>query len=744
MRSRRIHGRRRLASRRGAGRCVAAAALAALLAGCASAPPAPPAPAITYEQQLAQIIRLEDMRVLQDPEPPPAPPVAPAGRGAPAVAPQPATDLRVLAKDPDARLRRRAAIAIGRVGASEGRATLEALLLDADPEVRQMAAFGLGLLGDREAVPALVKAVEGDESVAVRGRAAEALGAIGETSAAPAIGRLLEAMISAGQIANIAPDELGWPLAPEVEAWRLGLYALVRMKAADVLLGHVLDQAGQPRVRWWPAAFALRRIEDARAVPALVTLARGSGTYAASFAIQGLGISKQPDVAVPVLLDRLTQTGAPAALRVQAARALGRLGDRRAVEPLLALLRNAETEPALRLEAVTALGALKAPPAFDLLLDYLVDPWPTLRAAAFGALAAIDPDGFIGVLSAMDVDPDWTVRAAVATALGTLGERGAGPLAPYLSDSDQRVIPAALRALVAAKAPDAAKQVFARLESDDPGVRAAAATLLGELAPAGAAAALTTAYDAAKDDPDIDGRVAILAALVKMKADEARPLLTAALADRDWAVRLKARELLLELDPRAAAEPQRPAPVRYDRAIYAALAAPTVSPRAFIDTAKGTVEIALHVLDAPVTVHNFIELARKGFFNGARIHRVVADFVVQDGDPRGDGNGGPGYTIRDELNELPYLRGTVGMALAGPDTGGSQFFITHSPQPHLDARYTVFGQVVAGMDVVDRLQQDDVIQRIRVWDGVTMTWLAPLPSLAPLAPLTKQEIGSRK
>ena len=88
----------------------------------------------------------------------------------------------------------------------------------------------------------------------------------------------------------------------------------------------------------------------------------------------------------------------------------------------------------------------------------------------------------------------------------------------------------------------------------------------------------------------------------------------------------------------------------------------------------------------PLTVENFVTLARNGFFDGLTIHRVVPDFVVQAGDPRGDGEGGPGYTIRDELNERPYLRGTVGMALDWADTGGSQFFITHSPQPHLDAQ----------------------------------------------------------
>ena len=144
---------------------------------------------------------------------------------------------------------------------------------------------------------------------------------------------------------------------------------------------------------------------------------------------------------------------------------------------------------------------------------------------------------------------------------------------------------------------------------------------------------------------------------------------------------------------------------------------PPFSTQAFIETDRGTIQIELAVLDAPLTVDNFVTLARKGFFDGVVIHRVVPDFVVQAGDPRGDGEGGPGYTIRDELNERPYLRGTVGMALDWADTGGSQFFITHSPQPHLDAKYTVFGRVISGMDVVDQIEQGDVIRRVRIWDG---------------------------
>jgi cyclophilin family peptidyl-prolyl cis-trans isomerase len=134
----------------------------------------------------------------------------------------------------------------------------------------------------------------------------------------------------------------------------------------------------------------------------------------------------------------------------------------------------------------------------------------------------------------------------------------------------------------------------------------------------------------------------------------------------------------------------------------------------FIETERGTIELSLFGTEAPLTVYNIASLAARGYFDGQRFHRVVPNFVAQAGDPRGDGNGGPGYAIRDELNRRRYGRGTLGMALSGPNTGGSQFFITHSPQPHLDAGYTVFGQLVRGGDVLDRIVQGDRIVRITV------------------------------
>jgi cyclophilin family peptidyl-prolyl cis-trans isomerase len=279
-----------------------------------------------------------------------------------------------------------------------------------------------------------------------------------------------------------------------------------------------------------------------------------------------------------------------------------------------------------------------------------------------------------------------------------------------------------LNALVAAKAPEVDRLLLQRLRADDFIIRATAAGALAQMRVAAAVPALVDAYRSAVGDTASDARAAILDALNTLAPMEARPLLVEALKDPDWSLRLRAAAMLREqgyTDPTdVAIRPASPGrPVEDPR--WLALGSPQFSPHAFIETDKGTIELELTIGDAPLTVDNFMTLARKGFFDGVAIHRVVPDFVVQDGDPRGDGEGGPGYTIRDELNERPYLRGTVGMALSGKDTGGSQFFITHSPQPHLDARYTVFGFVVSGMDVVDRLVQWDIIRHVRIWDGVT-------------------------
>ena len=138
--------------------------------------------------------------------------------------------------------------------------------------------------------------------------------------------------------------------------------------------------------------------------------------------------------------------------------------------------------------------------------------------------------------------------------------------------------------------------------------------------------------------------------------------------------------------------------------------------RATIQTDKGDIVLELYPNHAPKTVNNFVFLARQGFYDGLTFHRVIPNFVIQGGDPFGTGAGGPGYTFEDEVsnNPLKHETGAISMANAGPNTNGSQFFITRSPQPHLNGKHTVFGKVIEGQDVVDAIRQGDVMRKVTI------------------------------
>ena len=136
---------------------------------------------------------------------------------------------------------------------------------------------------------------------------------------------------------------------------------------------------------------------------------------------------------------------------------------------------------------------------------------------------------------------------------------------------------------------------------------------------------------------------------------------------------------------------------------------------AVIETSRGTIAFRFQDKDAPKTCDNFVKLAKQGFYDNLTWHRVIDNFVIQGGCPKGDGSGGPGYTIDAELSERPHIKGTVAMA-RGPSlsSAGSQFYIARSSLPHLDKQYTVFGQVTSGFDVIDKIQKGDAIRKISI------------------------------
>lgn len=677
-----------------------------LAVGCASAPPVivsppPAAPVYSLDQRVSWILRLEAQRWLADPA-------------------VPAADLRRLVTDADASVRRRAALAVGRVGEPDGVAALTPLLADVEADVRASAAFALGLLG-QAAGEAPLRAALTDTDVRVRGRAAEGLGLIAVTVAGdratwiPSATAVADAFAGCGAlIAPLSPDDEAVQ-SDDVEACRLALFSLVRLRHYESLARVALNAEGQPVSQWWPVAFALQRINDPRAASALQALLRSSGVYTSAYALRGL--AGQP-AALSAAQRFAIDDAADTRVRVAAIRALGRPNLAAAVDTLLGVLSSRGLSITMTLETIAALAATGDPRAFDVMVDRFTDRRPQVRAAAIAAAARLNGEAFVFVISSLPADAEWSVRAALATALGGLeADKVRSAIIDLVEDQDQRVRGPALAALARVGAPDLADRLFAALEAPDFAVRATAARLVGETKPAGALAALAKAYERGLSDAAFDARAAAVAAAHALGGDEATALVTRALADKEWAVRVRAAQLSGRRDAIV-----RPAPLRHTPEYFEseALLRPKFSPMAIIETRHGVIEIELDVVQAPLTTTSFIELTRAGFYNGLRWHRVIPNFVAQTGDPRGDGVGGPGFAIVDELSATPFVRGTVGMALSWDDTGGSQFFITHSPQPHLDGQYTVFGRVVKGMDVVDRLGPDDVIARMRIWDGVAL------------------------
>ncbi len=622
-------------------------------------------------------------------------------------------------RDSDRGVRRRAALAAGRVGDAALVPTLVDLMNDGEAEIRQMAAFAMGLIGDRSAVERLVPSLK-DSDATVRARAAEALGHIGDPRAAADVARMVESAIPKNApLVTVRGDDPGSSSDPWLEL-RLGLFALARIK--DVKTAEsVLMSGGKPRFDWWAATWTAMRLETPTFRPLLISAAASSDPLSRAFAARGLGALKEPaSIDILAALSRDPEES----VAVSAVRALGVVGDAKGLPAVAAALGG--NSVTLKWEALQALALL--PPDRTLrgrVVPFVGHDRPWMRAAGLRALARIDRDEFSLVLSGLDPDPDWSVRAALATALGDAGtEISIGILFSMLKDEDPRVLSVVLEAMRKARGADAADTLKRHLDHADFAVRSAAAEGLAELKTTGLSAALAASYKRALGDREIDARAALIGALAVQKDDAAKlALRNAAEADPSRVVRERAGAALKtlgETPPPIGPEVTDRAPLDYRQAMAPyepTPGAPLYTPRAFIQTKVGRIEIHLDIVESPVTSESFMSLARRGFFDGLTFHRVVPGFVIQGGDPRGDGNGGPGYTLRCEIGERPYGRGAVGMALSGKDTGGSQFFITLVPTPHLDGGHAIFGHVANGMDVVDRIRPGDVIESVEIWDG---------------------------
>lgn len=622
--------------------------------------------------------------------------------------------VRPLLSDPSPAVRARAALALGRIGDLADLPALAASLRDPDAGVRATAAFALGLLGSAEAAAPLREAL-GDPSPAVRERAAFSYGR-------------LPAIRDAAPLVSLLAGQRG----EDAIAALLGLWRLQDPAALDAVLERTLDP--DPALRAAAASCLMRMVGPvavgatpvpggteispegrARAAQALIRLTADPEETVRESAARGLGGPDLPGAAPA--LERLLRDPSWR-VQVNALRSLGAI--RRGFDPERLAPALAHDNPNVRLAALQALPGIEGAAVLADGLEAIEQRGePALRAAAATALAAWGGEAFLEHAAALALDFDAQVRVAAAAILGRIpGPEAERRLRELLGDAHPAVAVAALQALAGRDGADRGALALAALAGRDFSMRAEGVALLPKDSP-GIVPTLIGAWLRARGDAQNDVRLAALDALADLPGEEASRAAEGIFReDADWLVRRRAAEVL-----RRRGVPGNfdagPVETGRDIAYYEAAARlEATKPRIALVTTRGRIVIGLLPAEAPLTVASFLALVSRGYFDAQAFHRVVPNFVVQGGDPHLDGNGGPGYQIRCEINRRRYGRGTVGMALSGKDTGGSQFFITHTPQPHLDGGYTVFGEVIEGMDVVDRIVQGDVVLEARAIEEV--------------------------
>ena len=644
---------------------------------------------------------------------------------------------------PHGSVRRRAIVALGRIGSPRGIAPLITVLAsDRDPQMRALAAFSLGEIESHFSVGPLIEHLQNRSlDTIVRARVIEALGKIASNRDSATALRAYAIKAVAALIAGSLPDPSKDLDGDDKLLGSLTITALLRIKEPETVKALAAQLHSRDPGMRWQAANALARIGKGIevAIPDLLAMLDDKDPLARAYAARALAAAKEKRATEPLIK---LLGDADSRIVASAINALGSLGDARSVEPLTGLgsrlldeyrrydrrTNGVPPQQNLLFLISTALGNIGDPRALPFLKSLRLSdgklglgPEVEIAVAKFGQ-EAFNDTGTIRLQK-----DDWRAMQAYAQGLGVLKtDRARFLLLDLLAGRvagkpDPRAVPEILKALAAARPENLREILLDALKDDDMFIRAAAAEILGEQGDSSRAvtSALEAALKSAHTDKTNDARIAIIDAAAKLKFPLALQVLSGATRDEDYIVRKRAAELVRESGGEENSLVVQIGAVKsgHDRTYWrriALMATSQKNPVAVIKTKKGEIRIELFASDAPMTVDNFIQLAQGGFYNGSNFMRVVPNFVIQGGDPRGDSNGGPGYQIRCEINLHRYETGAVGMALSGKDTGGSQFFITHSPQPHLDGGYTVFGRVISGMDVVNRIARDDRIESVQI------------------------------
>jgi len=624
-------------------------------------------------------------------------------------------------------VRARGLRALGRLQEPETAEAIVKGLTDPGASARLEAAFGIGLFGlSWQPLPDEKKTMLGQALVSAEAEEEDAkikltlLEAMGRVASAECLERLIDRLVGPNDVRSGAAIALG--VASKA------VKAQLPARAYEAL--PELVRPSSPKAVRFGGAYALAMSKNALSRPSLVACAEDEASEVRAVCVRGLaevgadadlallkGLLDDPDYRVSVEAVRAL---AKQSLKCKPAEcaalvALEELSGR--VDRLLRGDSVGGAQPVLALAQVglpanaTLLVSLRKQLAIG--VSEVRSPATKADVANIDCRLAAAVDRQRGELKESLTCGFGLIAEARRLTLGLRELAGGGPAAEvekrvnavkgYLTHSSSGVRSAAIDLLAETKSPLAADSVRPLLNDEDPDVSATAAMASAQLKDRSAIGAIRAL--AAKAKPDV--AVGLAQALAELDAKEAVPDLQSWLSSPHLSVRLATADALSKLTGQIVVAP------RYDgpppRRPKSTAEGET---RLEVRTAKGDFEISLDLAQAPVTSAHLISLAKKGYFNNLTFHRIVPDFVAQGGDPRGDGTGGPGYPIRCEINRHPYTRSAVGMALSGKDTGGSQFFVTTSAQPHLEGKYTVFGEVTTGQEVIDSLLEGDVMLEV--------------------------------
>jgi len=615
--------------------------------------------------------------------------------------------------NPDPDIRRFAALAIGRNGDIAAVDRLFDLIQDSSETVAEAAIFGIGISGEKSFA---FRLLDMDENLPPE-RLALVIQAVGRLTDTSMTNIIADLVLYLDHVDHRVREEAAYAL------WRAGAksYAPVLMKLCRNDVVRPVQIA---------ALYSLVRMKIADPIDLYSEWLPDSEPFIRSLALRGLGYSKDEKV-IPLIASGLNDRNNNVVS--QAISSLTNVGGEKVIK-YLASRYTQEIDAKIKTQLLQSFTKLES----DAIVDYAHDDINveamhydkddktkidsiaiSVRTAAIVYLAKIEGDNILPLIDSLATKRYRYLQESLVEALSLIGGEAVKPrLMAYFKDSIATVRAAAFDALCNIDSTNLDYYIKTALADEDYVVGVHAVDLIGQKQLNKYLPQLSTLVQMGNDE-EVDLKRAVVSAAAQFLdgefVDEAEDILYHGLMDREYLVSRDAAKIykdMLNIDKSAFIT--SPLGMLSKNKIKSLIMDYKTNPHAVVITNRGEIEIELYFDAAPLTVYNFMHLARSGYYDNLLFHRVMPNFVVQGGDPRGDGWGGPGYAIRCEYNNITYNSGCVGMAHSGKDSGGSQFFITLSPQPHLDASYTLFGKVVRGMEVVDSIERGDIIQGVRI------------------------------